>query len=431
MRRSSLRVLGYVLVIPLYIVAACPQHVFAADGSRNNFHTNTNTAGPITGKITDASGAPLAGVTIVVKGTHKSATTNVDGTFTIVAVKGDVLVFSSVGFATQQITVGGEAAIDVRMVTSNAELTSVVVTALGIKKQARALGYSTTEVDGSKFTESREANIGNALTGQVAGVSVAGTATGPSGSSRVVIRGNASLTGASQPLYVIDGIPYDNTNQGAAGQWGGADFGDGLSNINPDDIESIQVLKGVAASALYGYRGGNGAILITTKSGAKSKGIGVQANNNFTVNSVHNLTDFQYQYGQGLQGNKPTTALAAQNTEYDSWGAPVDGTQAVNFLGNSYAYSPYKNNMKDFYKNGVVNQSSVALYGSNDQGHFRLGLSDLYNGNVIPNANMQQQGLNYNAEYHVLPKLTIDQERKCEVLVMEIIGQTARFIIDT
>src|SRR6185437_5219817 len=229
MRRSSLRVLGYVLGIPLCIVVACPQHAFSADGSRNKLNTNTTIAGPITGKITDASGAPLAGVTIMVKGTHKSATTNVDGMFTIAAGKGDVLVFSSVGFATQQITVDNDATVDVRMVTSNAELTSVVVTALGIKKQARALGYSTTEVDGSKFTESREANIGNALTGQVAGVSVAGTATGPSGSSRVVIRGNSSLSGNNQPLYVIDGIPYDNTNQGSSGQWGGADLGDGLS----------------------------------------------------------------------------------------------------------------------------------------------------------------------------------------------------------
>lgn len=408
MRNSSLRVLGYVLGIPLCIVAACPQQALAADGSRNRFHTEKNAVGPITGKITDANGSPLAGVTIMVKGTHKSATTDVYGSFTIAANKGDVLVISSVGFATQQLTVGNDATISVQLVTSNAELTSVVVTALGIKKQARAVGYSTTEVDGSKFTESREANIGNALTGQVAGVSVAGTATGPSGSSRVVIRGNSSLSGNNQPLYVIDGIPYDNTNQGSTGQWGGADYGDGLSNINPDDIESIQVLKGVAASALYGYRGGNGAILITTKSGARSKGVGVQVNNNFTINSVHNLTDFQYQYGQGLLAAKPTSAAAAQAAPYDSWGAATDGSPAVNFLGQTYAYSPYKNNIKDFYKNGAVNQSSVALYGSNDQGHFRLGLSDLYNGNVIPNANMQQQGINFNSEYHVLPKLTID-----------------------
>jgi TonB-linked SusC/RagA family outer membrane protein len=408
MRRSSLRVLGYVLGIPLCIVAACPPHAFGADGSRNKFDTHTNVAGPITGKITDATGSPIAGATILVKGTHKNATTNGDGTFTIVANKGDVLVITSVGFATQQVTVGDETTIAVHMVTSNAELTSVVVTALGIKKQARAVGYSTTEVDGSKFTQSRESNIGNALTGQVAGVSVAGVATGPSGSSRVVIRGNASLSSNNQPLYVIDGIPYDNTQQGAPGMYGGVDYGDGLSNINPDDIESIQVLKGVAASALYGYRGGNGAILITTKSGARGRGFGVEVNNNLTAVKVHNLTDFQYQYGQGLLGAKPTTASAAQNTEYYSWGAPVDGSQAVNFLGNSYAYSPYKNNIKDFYQVGPTNQSSIALYGSNDQGHFRLGLSDLYNGNVVPNANMQQQGVNFNSEYHVLPKLTID-----------------------
>src|SRR6202012_3847477 len=254
----------------------------------------------------------------------------------ISASKGNVLVFSFIGYRAQEVTVGDAPTISVNLQPSNDQLSVVVVTALGIKKQPRALGYSTTEVDGSKFTQSRESNIGNALTGQVAGVSVAGVATGPSGSSRVVIRGNASLSGNNQPLYVIDGIPYDNTQQGAPGMYGGVDYGDGLSNINPDDIESIQVLKGVAASALYGYRGGNGAILITTKSGARSKGVGVQVNNNFTVNSVHNLTDFQYQYGQGVLGAKPTTALAAQNSEYYSWGAPMDGSQAVNFLGNNF-----------------------------------------------------------------------------------------------
>jgi TonB-linked SusC/RagA family outer membrane protein len=364
-------------------------------------------AGPVKGLVTSSDGKPLEGVTVTVKGSKKATTTDAAGFFTIDAQPGDVLVFTSVGFDAQQMKAGA-GQMSIALTTSNTQLSSVVVTALGIKKQARSLGYSTTEVDGSKFTQSRESNIGNALTGQVAGVSVAGTATGPAGSSRVTIRGNASLSGNNQPLYVIDGIPYDNTNQGSPGMYGGVDYGDGLSNINPDDIESVQVLKGVAASALYGYRGGNGAILITTKSGTKSKGVGVEVNNNFTDVMVHNLTDFQYQYGQGNQGLKPTTAAAAQASEYYSWGAPMDGSQAVNFLGNNFTYSPYKNNMKDFYKDGPNNQSSIALYGSNDQGHFRLGLSDLYNGNVIPNANMQQQGINFNTEYHVLPRLTIN-----------------------
>ena len=375
--------------------------------SRDGHPYQVTKADPVKGLVTASDGKPLQGVTVVVKGTKKAAATDAAGHFTIEANKGDVLVFSFIGYGSQQIKVG-DGEMSVALAPSNTELSTVVVTALGIKKQARSLGYSTTEVDGSKFTQSREANIGDALTGQVAGVSVAGVATGPSGSSRVIIRGNASLGNNNQPLYVIDGIPYDNTNQGMATKYGGEDQGDGLTNINPDDIESIQVLKGVAASALYGYRGGNGAILITTKSGARSKGVGVEVNNNFTVTSVHNLTDYQYQYGEGLAGLKPTTATAAQASEYYSWGAKVDGSQAVNFLGNSYAYSPYKNNFPDFYKNGNVNQSSVALTGSNDQGHFRLGLSDLYNGTVIPNSNMQQQGLNFNSEYHVLPKLTIN-----------------------
>ncbi len=169
------------------------------------------------------------------------------------------------------------------------------------------------------------------------------------------------------------------------------------------------MLKGVAASALYGYRGGNGAILITTKSGAKSKGIGVTVNNNSTLSHVVDERDYQYQYGQGVQGNKPTTAAAAQAAEYFSWGAPLDGSQATNFLGNSYSYSPLaKDNFKNFYKNGPVTQTSVSLTGSNDQGHFRLGLSDLYNGTPIPNSNMKQQGLNFNSTYNVIPKLQVN-----------------------
>ena len=140
----------------------------------------------------------------------------------------------------------------------------------------------------------------------MAGVNVAGVSTGPYGSSRVMIRGSASLKSNNQPLYVVDGIPFDNTNQGYAGMWGGAYYGDGLSTINPDDIESIQVLKGAAASALYGYRGGNGAILITTKSGLRNKGVSVEVNNNVTFSSaIDHSKDLQYTYGQGSNGTKP------------------------------------------------------------------------------------------------------------------------------
>jgi TonB-linked SusC/RagA family outer membrane protein len=359
----------------------------------------------VTGTITDNNGNPMAGVSVVVKGTKRGVTTDAAGRFSIEASKGEVLIISIIGFQTREVKLGAEASISLSLAPFSAQMTEVVVTALGIKKQARALGYSTTEVAGSEISGSREINIGNALTGQVAGVSVAGDATGPYGSSRVTIRGNASLSGNNQPLYVIDGIPFDNTNQGSAGQWGGADLGDGLSNVNPDDIESIQVLKGVAASALYGYRGGNGAILITTKSGAKNKGIGIEVNDNATANKVYDYRNYQYTYGQGLLGVKPTTEVAAQAAPYYSWGAPLDGSQAVNYVGQSYAYSPYKKTFEDFYKTGATNQVSVAMTGSNDKGHFRLGLSDLAMNTVIPNSNMTQQILNFNSTYNITKKL--------------------------
>ncbi|HYC27597.1 MAG TPA: SusC/RagA family TonB-linked outer membrane protein, partial [Chitinophagaceae bacterium] len=319
---------------------------------------------------------------------------------------GEILVISSVGYTTQELLVGDSRTLSISLEGTSQQMTEVVVTALGIKKQSRSVGYSTTQVPGSDFTHSRETNLGNALTGQIAGVNVAGTATGPSGSSRVIIRGNASLAGNNQPLYVIDGIPFDNTNQGGtSGQWGGADFGDGLSTINPDDIESIQVLKGVAASALYGYRGGNGAILITTKSGSRNKGLGLELNNNLTFNKVIDDREYQYSYGQGTQGVKPTTAADALASPNSSWGGKLDGSQAVNFLGENYAYTGATNNLKNFYKTGVTNQSSIALTGGNDKGHFRLGLSNLYMTTVIPNSNMKQQGVNFNSTYDVTPKL--------------------------
>ncbi|WP_158557062.1 SusC/RagA family TonB-linked outer membrane protein [Mucilaginibacter conchicola] len=364
---------------------------------------------PIRGKVVDGKGQAVAGASVSVKGTTRGVITDANGNFSINATKGETLVVSFIGFDPTETTVGDTNPMQITLAESTKQLNQVVVTALGIRKQQRALGYSTTEVAGDKFTQARETNIGNALTGQVAGVSVSGVSTGPSGSSRVVIRGNASLKGRNQPLYVIDGVPLDNSNQGFAGAYGGSDFGDGLSTINPDDIASIQVLKGVAASALYGYRGGNGAILITTKSGQKNAGIGIELNNNLTFNQVVDLRDdIQYTYGQGFNGVKPATAAASSSGSLASWGAKIDGSPFVDFAGNARTYSAQRDNYKNFFKTGVTNQTSVALSGANDKGHFRLGLSNLYLTQVLPNSSMKQQGINYNAEYNITPKLTVN-----------------------
>jgi TonB-linked SusC/RagA family outer membrane protein len=361
----------------------------------------------VAGRVISSDGKILQGVSITVKGKNKGTSSDGTGVFSIEAGDPDILVFSFVGYKGREMPVGSAGTTRIVLEPSDQPLTEVLVTALGIRKQERSLGYSTTELDGSSFIQSREINLGNALTGQVAGLSVLGNATGPYGSSRVVIRGNASLSGNNQPLYVIDGVPYDNTNQAYAAKWGGSDLGDGLSNINPDDIESVLVLKGVASSALYGYRGGNGAILVTTKSGSKTHGMAIQFNNNVSVTQALDPRDYQYVYGQGLSGLKPVSQESALSASYYSWGSKLDGSKAVNFLGDTYSYLPAKNNFSNFLRTGITNQSSVALTGGNNRGHFRLALSDLLLNTVVPNSNMAQQGLDFNSTYAVTGKLQV------------------------
>ena len=353
--------------------------------------------GTVSGRVTTAGGKVLEGVSVTVKGTSKGISTDPEGNFDIRAGDGDLLVFSSVGYKTREASVTGAPHMDIRMEPLDQPLTEVLVTALGIQRQKRSIGYSTSDLDGSNFTQSRTINLGNALQGQVAGVSVMENATGPFGSSRVLIRGNASFSGNNQPLYVVDGIPYDNTNQGYPGQWGGTDLGDGLSNINPDDIESVLVLKGVAASALYGYRGGNGAILITTRSGARTHGIGVQVNNNLQFNTALDPRSYQYTYGQGVSGLKPVNAGMALSAPYYSWGARLDGSGAVNYLGNSYAYLPARDNFRHFFRTGMTDQTSISLTGANSRGHFDLGVSNLTLQAIVPNSSMKQQGVHFNS----------------------------------
>ena len=336
----------------------------------------TQQNGTCKGVVKDKTGEAVIGASVVVKGTTNGVITDLDGNFVLSNVPdGAVIQISYVGYSPQEVKYTGKP-LDIILQEDTQTLDEVVVTALGIKRQKRSLGYSTTTVGGKDFTEARTTNIGNALSGKIAGVSVSGNATGPGGSSRVVIRGNASLTGNNQPLYVIDGVPFDNTNIGSAGQWGGKDMGDGLSSINPDDIADIQVLKGAAASALYGYRGGNGAILITTKSGQKGKPVSVEFNNNLAFDVIYDYRDFQDTYGQGTQGNRPLSADVAKSTETSSWGEIMDGGKAVNFLGKEYAYSPV-DNWKNFYRTGINNTTTLAVSGASDKISYRFGVSNM------------------------------------------------------
>lgn len=358
----------------------------------------------ITGVVVDETGFPVTGANVIEKGTTNGVITDLDGNFTLEVADGATIEISFIGYTTQEIVVKGQTNFNVKLAEDTQKIDEVVVTALGIKRQSRSLGYSTTQVQGEDFTLARDPNLGNALSGKVAGVSVSGNATGAGGSSRVIIRGNASLTGNNMPLYVVDGVPFSNQNLGSAGTWGGMDMGDGLNNINPDDIESIQVLKGAAASALYGYRGGNGAILITTKSGKKGKPISIDFNNNLTFNTIYDYRDYQQVFGQGTYGSRPTDINSAQASEQSSWGEALDGGNAVNFLGNNYNYS-YVDNWDNFYRTGINESASLAISGAADKIAYRFGISNVYEKSILPNSNNQQQGINMNTTYDILSNL--------------------------
>ncbi|NOW93550.1 SusC/RagA family TonB-linked outer membrane protein [Mucilaginibacter sp. SG564] len=349
----------------------------------------------VTGKVTDNSGS-LPGVTVRIKGASIATSTGTDGKYSINVPDGNtVLVFSSIGYLTQEIAVGNRKTIDVRLQEESSKLNEVIVTALGISRQRKALAYSVTEVKGDEFTQARENNVANALTGKVAGVNATGLSTGPGGSSRVIIRGNGSLSGGNQPLYVINGMPLENSVPGGSattnGSAGNVDRGDGIAGINPDDIESISVLKGGTAAALYGARAANGVILITTKKGRAQKGIGVDYNSSYTMETPAVFPDWQYEYGQGDNGVKPTTQGEAIQTGRRSFGAKIDGSPYVAADGLTHPYSAQKNNIKNFYQTGSTFTNTLAFTGGTEAINYRFSASDLNSKSVLPNTDYNRK----------------------------------------
>ncbi|AFD08714.1 SusC/RagA family TonB-linked outer membrane protein [Solitalea canadensis] len=361
---------------------------------------------------------PLPSVTVLIKGTNIATQTDLEGKYSIKTSDGATLVFSYVGYTTREVTLGSSNVIDVTLVTDSRMIGEVVVTALGIKKEARSVGYATGQVKGDELTQAREVNVANALAGKVAGVSVASPASGPGGAANVIIRGSSSLTGSSQPLYVLNGVPMNNSNsgsaivtgaassEGSAGQYGGADLGDGISNINPDDIESISVLKGAAAAALYGSRAGAGVIMITTKSGKAQKGIGVDFNSTYQIDEINDFTNYQYEYGSGHQGLKPTTIEEALNDGASSWGARLDGSNVIQLDGVSRPYVAQKNNIKDFYRTGGTFTNTIALTGGTETATFRFSASKMDNTGVIPNSYLDRWSFNLGSTAKLGKKIT-------------------------
>lgn len=363
----------------------------------------------IRGQVTGLDGEPLMGVSVRLVGTTTGTTTNEEGRYGLSVSDGSgTLTFSYIGYVSQEIAINNRNTINVQLVEDANALGEVVVTALGITRERKALAYAVTEVSGDEFTQARENNLGNALSGRIAGVNATSTSTGPGGSSRVIIRGNGSLSGDNQPLYVVNGVPINNSNQGTPGTFGGVDMGDGLNSINPDDIESISVLKGGTAAALYGSRAANGVILITTKSGAAQHGLGVEFNSTFTLENPSVIPDWQYEYGSGSRGEKPTTQGEAVANGRTSWGARLDGAPVIQPDGQLYPYSAQRDNIRNFYNNGTTFSNTLALNGGNESINFRFSVSDMNNAGIVPNAEVKRNTFNLSANANLSNKILFE-----------------------
>lgn len=374
----------------------------------------------VTGTVTAAKdNQPLPGVSVLVKGTNTGTTTDTDGKFSVDAEPSTTLVFSFIGYGTKEVALNNRSNVSVTLDESSTALNEVVVTALGIKKESKKLGYSTTTVGSDEITVNRTPNFINTLQGKIAGVNITSLGTGPGGTSKIRIRGQSSFSGQNSPLIVINGVPIDNTNfgtnpgnqssDGSIGVRGGgntSDGGDGLSSINPDDIESMTVLKGATAAALYGSRAKDGVIMVTTKTKGDGRGIGVSYNSNFTVDTPLDFTDYQYEYGQGEGGVRPTTPNPTSGQW--SFGEKImPGMTQVLFDGVTLPYVAQRNTLRDFYRNGTNFNNTLSLSSGGDKGGFNLSLANMDNKGIMPNNSFSRKTINLGFAYDLSKKLSV------------------------
>ena len=342
----------------------------------------------ISGTVVDADG-PMIGATVKVAGTNNATVTDLDGRFSLKCQPGDLLEVSYVGFSTKKVK--AHQGMKIVMEEDKTVLSEVVVTALGIKRERKALGYGVAEVKGEELTKAKETNVINSLSGKVAGLVVQNTAGGASGSTRVLLRGNTEISGNNQPLYVIDGVPLDNTNFGSAGTEGGYDLGDGISAINPDDIENMTVLKGPAASALYGSRASHGVILITTKKAEKDK-VSVEYNGSLTIDKqLAKWDNIQQVYGMGYGGAYSRTATTGTNS---SWGAKADNFLVEYFDHEKRPFMMYPNNTSEFFRTGLTAQNTAILSVNSGKTGVRFSVTDMRNKDILPNTHMSRDNFN-------------------------------------
>ncbi len=394
----------------------------------------------ITGTVTEDNGNPLSYVNIIVSGTNTGTTTNTDGQYKIeTPTSSGTLAFTALGFETQEVVFNSSTSIDIVLHPSSEELDEVILTAFGVKRTSKELGYAIQSLSAKGVTEVKSVNFLNNLSGKLAGVTITQGATGVGSSSKITIRGESSFSN-NNPLFVVDGVPINNnsvfnfTNEAAAG-FQEIDFGNGAMEVNPDDIAEVSVLKGPSAAALYGARASNGVIVIATKNGSKTKGLGISYNTSFFVDTAFKLPEFQNQYGQGQAGVFEFVdglgGGTSDNITY-SWGPRLDaGNQIAQFDspvtlangtvvrgGDTALYSglpitptPFNSqpdNLKDFYQTGTTFINNIAISSGFEKGNYRLSFTDLRNESIIPGVNLDRQTVSARLGFQPTTKLDIN-----------------------
>ena len=394
----------------------------------------------ITGKVLDEAQQPMIGVTVAVKGSTTRAVTDIDGNYQLqTSETAPVLQFSYLGYKTKEVKASGKDAITTTMDVDSKALDEVVVTALGIKRDKKMLGYSVQDIKSDALNTTGDPSVVGALSGKVAGLQMNTASTGLGGSTKITIRGNSSLTDNNQPLWIVDGVPFSDNNTSNASAYGGYDRGGTSLDINPDDIESISVLKGPNAAALYGSRAGNGVILVTTKKGANKSGFGVSYNGNFTWSSVSQAIKMQNRFGQGSNGavnykRNASGDIEGLNGEL-SFGPELDGHEEYNWYGTKSPYQYTGDKLRDYFKTGFSQFHTVALGNNSEKGHYRLSIGYNDNKGLFKNETLDKLSIDLNAGTIVNKYLSLDGKislshmKACNRPLLGLNGEVAQLLL--
>ena len=400
----------------------------------------TDSKRKITGKVLDEAQQPMIGVTVAVKGSTTRAVTDIDGNYQLqTSETAPVLQFSYLGYKTKEVKASGKDAITTTMDVDSKALDEVVVTALGIKRDKKMLGYSVQDIKSDALNTTGDPSVVGALSGKVAGLQMNTASTGLGGSTKITIRGNSSLTDNNQPLWIVDGVPFSDNNTSNASAYGGYDRGGTSLDINPDDIESISVLKGPNAAALYGSRAGNGVILVTTKKGANKSGFGVSYNGNFTWSSVSQAIKMQNRFGQGSNGavnykRNASGDIEGLNGEL-SFGPELDGHEEYNWYGTKSAYQYTGDKLRDYFKTGFSQFHTVALGNNSEKGHYRLSIGYNDNKGLFKNETLDKLSIDLNAGTVVNKYLSLDGKislshmKACNRPLLGLNGEVAQLLL--